>query len=43
VNVQFIASMSLIAPDPPESRKLYVDALGLLAGISFAPWMHDEK
>jgi hypothetical protein len=29
VNVQFIASMSVIAPDPPTSRKLYVDALGL--------------
>ncbi len=29
MNVQFIASMSVIAPDPPESRKLYVDALGL--------------
>lgn len=29
MNVQFIASISVIAPDPPESRKLYVDALGL--------------
>jgi catechol 2,3-dioxygenase-like lactoylglutathione lyase family enzyme len=29
VNVQFIASMAVIAPDPVESRKLYVDALGL--------------
>jgi catechol 2,3-dioxygenase-like lactoylglutathione lyase family enzyme len=29
VNVQFIASMAVIAPDPAESRKLYVDALGL--------------
>jgi hypothetical protein len=28
VNVQFIASMAVIAPDPAESRKLYVDALG---------------
>jgi len=29
VNVQFIPSMSVIAPDPSESRKLYIDALGL--------------
>lgn len=29
MNVQFIASMAVIAPDPAESRKLYVDALGL--------------
>jgi catechol 2,3-dioxygenase-like lactoylglutathione lyase family enzyme len=29
VNVQFIASMAVIAPNPAESRKLYVDALGL--------------
>ena len=29
MNVQFIASMAVIAPDAAESRKLYVDALGL--------------
>lgn len=29
MNVQFIASMAVIAPDPAESRKLYIDALGL--------------
>jgi hypothetical protein len=29
VNAQFIASMAVIAPNPAESRKLYVDALGL--------------
>lgn len=29
MNVQFIASVSVIAADPPQSRKLYVDALGL--------------
>jgi len=29
VNVQFIASMAVIAPDPAESRKLYIDALKL--------------
>lgn len=29
MNVQFIASVAIVAADPPESRKLYVDALGL--------------
>ena len=29
MQVQFIASVSVIAPDPPTSRRLYVDALGL--------------
>jgi catechol 2,3-dioxygenase-like lactoylglutathione lyase family enzyme len=29
VNVQFIASIAVIAPDPAKSRKLYVDTLGL--------------
>jgi catechol 2,3-dioxygenase-like lactoylglutathione lyase family enzyme len=29
MNVQAVASVSPIAADPPESRKLYVDALGL--------------
>jgi catechol 2,3-dioxygenase-like lactoylglutathione lyase family enzyme len=29
VDIQFIASFSVIAPDPAESGKLYVDALGL--------------
>jgi catechol 2,3-dioxygenase-like lactoylglutathione lyase family enzyme len=29
MNVLFVSSVSLIAPDPPVSRKLYIDALGL--------------
>jgi catechol 2,3-dioxygenase-like lactoylglutathione lyase family enzyme len=29
VDVQYIASVSVIAPDPAASRKLYIDALGL--------------
>jgi catechol 2,3-dioxygenase-like lactoylglutathione lyase family enzyme len=29
MNVLFIASVGVVAADPPESRKLYVDALGL--------------
>jgi catechol 2,3-dioxygenase-like lactoylglutathione lyase family enzyme len=29
MNILFIASVAVVTPDPPESRKLYVDALGL--------------
>jgi catechol 2,3-dioxygenase-like lactoylglutathione lyase family enzyme len=29
MQVQFISSVSIITPDPPKSRRLYIDALGL--------------
>ena len=29
MKVEFVTSVAVIAPDPPASRKLYVDALGL--------------
>ena len=29
MKVEFITSVGVVAPDPPASRKLYVDALGL--------------
>ena len=29
MKVEFIASVAVVAPDPPASRKLYLDALGL--------------
>jgi catechol 2,3-dioxygenase-like lactoylglutathione lyase family enzyme len=29
MNILCIASVAVVTPDPPESRKLYVDALGL--------------
>ena len=29
MDVLFISSVSIVTPDPPESRKLFVDALGL--------------
>jgi hypothetical protein len=31
VNVVFITSVAVVAADPPQSRKLFMDALGLLA------------
>jgi catechol 2,3-dioxygenase-like lactoylglutathione lyase family enzyme len=29
MNILFITSVAVVTPDPPQSRKLYVDALGL--------------
>jgi catechol 2,3-dioxygenase-like lactoylglutathione lyase family enzyme len=29
MKIEFLSSVAVIAPDPPASRKLYVDALGL--------------
>ena len=29
MQVQFVASVAVVAPDPPASRRLYVDTLGL--------------
>jgi catechol 2,3-dioxygenase-like lactoylglutathione lyase family enzyme len=29
MNVSFVSSVAVIAPDPPQSRRLFVDALGL--------------
>jgi catechol 2,3-dioxygenase-like lactoylglutathione lyase family enzyme len=29
MNIEFLSTMAVIAPDPPASRKLYVDSLGL--------------
>ena len=29
MNVLFIASVAVVAADPPESRKLFIDAIGL--------------
>jgi catechol 2,3-dioxygenase-like lactoylglutathione lyase family enzyme len=44
VNVQFIASMAVIAPDAAESRKLYVDVLGLpLEASEGDDYFHSEQ
>jgi catechol 2,3-dioxygenase-like lactoylglutathione lyase family enzyme len=29
MNIEFLSTLAVIAPDPPASRELYVDALGL--------------
>jgi catechol 2,3-dioxygenase-like lactoylglutathione lyase family enzyme len=44
VNVQFIASIAVIAPDPPKSRELFVDALGLpLKAAEGDDYFHSES
>jgi catechol 2,3-dioxygenase-like lactoylglutathione lyase family enzyme len=41
VNVEFVASIAVITPDPAESRKLYRDALGL--PLEGGEYLHSEK
>lgn len=44
MNILFVSSVSPIAVDPPESRRLYVDALGLsLEGDDPDGYWHSEK
>jgi catechol 2,3-dioxygenase-like lactoylglutathione lyase family enzyme len=44
VNIEFIATVSVIAADPAESRRLYVDALGLpLRAEEGSDYFHSEE
>jgi catechol 2,3-dioxygenase-like lactoylglutathione lyase family enzyme len=44
MNVLFIASVSVVAADPPKSRELYVDALGLpLEAGEGDDYFHSER
>src|SRR4051794_14789253 len=43
MNVQFIAGIAMIAPDPPKSQELYVQALGLpLEAAEGDDYVHSE-
>jgi catechol 2,3-dioxygenase-like lactoylglutathione lyase family enzyme len=44
MEIEFVASVSVIAPNPPKSRELYVDAIGLSlkAAESEADYFHSE-
>jgi catechol 2,3-dioxygenase-like lactoylglutathione lyase family enzyme len=42
MDVQFIASIAVIAPDPSVSRRFYVDALGLPLMGSEDDYLHSE-
>jgi catechol 2,3-dioxygenase-like lactoylglutathione lyase family enzyme len=44
MDIQFIAGVSVIAADPPKSRELYVDALGLpLEAGEGSDYFHSER
>lgn len=45
MNIEFLATVAVIAPDPPASRKLFVDALGLPphAGRRLAAWNAGQR
>jgi catechol 2,3-dioxygenase-like lactoylglutathione lyase family enzyme len=43
VNIDFLSTVAVIAPDPPYSRKLYVDALGLPLAGAAGDYQHSEQ
>ena len=44
MKIEFLSTIAVIAPDPPASRKLYVDALGLpLKSGSDGEYHHSEQ
>jgi len=43
MNSEFLSTMAVIAPDPPASRKLYVDALGLQLESEGGDYHHSEQ
>src|SRR5690349_5310334 len=44
MDILFVASVAVIAPDPAESRRLYVDTLGLpLAAGPGSDYWHSEQ
>jgi catechol 2,3-dioxygenase-like lactoylglutathione lyase family enzyme len=44
MDIEFLATIAVIAPDPPQSRRLYVDALGLpLESGADSEYHHSES
>ena len=43
MNIEFLSTVAVIAPDPPVSRKLYVDALGLPLEGDAGDYQHSEQ
>ena len=43
MNIEFLSSVAVIAADPPASRKLYVDALGLPLESQSGGYHHSEQ
>jgi len=43
MNIEFLSTVAVIAPDPPASRKLYVETLGLPLESHGADYHHSEQ
>ena len=43
MNIEFLSTVAVIAPDPPASRELYVDALGLPLESQGGEYHHSEQ
>ena len=43
MNIEFLSTVAVIAPDPPQSRKLYVDVLGLPLDGASGDYQHSEQ
>jgi hypothetical protein len=43
VKIEFLATVAVIAPDPPRSSKLYVDAFGLPLDGDAGGYQHSEQ
>ncbi len=43
MNIEFLSSVAVIAPDPPASRKLYVETLGLPLEGHGGDYCHSEQ
>jgi catechol 2,3-dioxygenase-like lactoylglutathione lyase family enzyme len=43
MNIEFLSTVAVIAPDPPASRKLYVDTLGLPLEDQGGDYLHSEQ
>jgi|SRR5437763_6788672 len=44
MKIEFVSSVAVITPDPPQSRRLYIDTLGLpLTSQSGDDYLHSEQ
>jgi catechol 2,3-dioxygenase-like lactoylglutathione lyase family enzyme len=43
MDIEFLSTVAVIAPDPPASRKLYVDTLGLPLDSGGGGYQHSEQ
>jgi hypothetical protein len=43
MNIDFVATVAVIAPDPASSRRLYIDALGLPLQGAGGDYFHSES